>query len=93
MTKNVSEVNKSRIYIKNYLKKLNIEVFGNYSNNVLIKLKNNNDAKNLEKKLYKKKFIVQRIEFNGKSNFLRCTMGSLKISKEFCRCVENITKN
>jgi len=93
MTKNVSEVNKSRIYIKNYLKKLNIEVFGNYSNNVLIKLKNNNDAKNLEKKLYKNKFIVQRIEFNGKSNFLRCTMGSLKISKEFCRCVENITKN
>ena len=47
MEKNVSEVNKSRIYIKNYLKKLNIEVFGNYSNNVLIKLKNNSDAKSL----------------------------------------------
>ena len=85
MKKNVREINKSKKYIKKELKKLNIDVFGKYSNAILIKLPNDRLAKSISKELYDKKIIVRQMSIGKNSSFIRCTLGSLKLTKAFLK--------
>ena len=68
---------------KKELKKINIEVFGKYSNTILIKLPNDRLAKSISKELYDKKIIVRQMSIGKNSSFIRCTLGSLKLTKIF----------
>jgi len=92
MKKNVKEINKSKKYIKKELKKLNIDVYGKYSNTVLIKLRNSRLAKNMCKKLFNRKIIVRQMAVEKNENFIRCTLGSLKLTKLFLNQFKNIYK-
>ena len=83
MKKNVREINKYKKYLKKELKKINIEVFGKYSNTILIKLPNDRLAKSISKELYDKKIIVRQMSIGKNSSFIRCTLGSLKLTKIF----------
>jgi len=92
MKKYIKEVNKSKIYLHKFLKSLNIEVFGKYSNGVLIKFKNEKQTRLIFKKLYENKFLVKIIKIKNKMNFMRCTLGSLFLTKNFCKIIESNLK-
>ena len=92
MKKYVQQINKSKKYIYKFFKNSHIEIFGKYSNSVLIKFKNTREASFISQKLYKKKFAVKIIKINNKSNFIRCTLGSVFISKKFCKVIKENLK-
>ena len=92
MKKYVKEVNKSRIYLYKFFKNSTIKVFGEHSNNVLIEFKNEKQARFISKKLYKNKFLITIIKINNKLNFARCTLGSLFVTKKFCRTIKKNLK-
>ena len=92
MKRYVKEVNKSKHYLHKFFKNSKIKIFGKYSNSVLIKFKNNNETKFIFKKLYKKKFLVKILKINNKFNFMRCTLGSLFVTKKFSKVIEKNLK-
>ena len=92
MKKYVKEVNKSRIYLYKFFKNSTIKVFGEHSNNVLIEFKNEKQARFISKKLYKNKFLITIIKINNNLNFARCTLGSLSVTKKFCRIIKKNLK-
>ena len=88
MRRYVNQVNRSKSYLYKFFKNSHVDVFGKYSNTVLIKFKDNKETSFIAKKLYKKKFAVKKIKINNKSNFIRCTFGSVFITKKFCKVIK-----
>ena len=83
---------KKSAYWENFVKENNLKIFGKYSNRVLIKVKNFDQAQLLHKKLYKKKFIVRPWKIDS-SSYIACTLGSLKIMKKFSKEFKKILNN
>lgn len=93
MKENVKQINKSKKYLTRELKKINIGVFGKYSNTVLIKLSNSELAKKVSKELYNKKIIVRQMRVANERGFIRCTLGSVKLTNFFVKQFKTIYKN
>ena len=90
MKKNVFLINKSKKFLFNELKKMNIRSLGKYSNTVMVELKNDKLAKEIQQKLFKKKFIIRQMQVDGKKNYIRITLGSPKIVKKFTLYLKKI---
>ena len=73
----VIEVNRSRKILIKFFKKFNINVFGKYSNTVLIEFPNEHLAQKIVKKLYTKKYIVRFMKFNN-NFYIRLTLSGQK---------------
>lgn len=80
MKKYVKDVDNSRKYFHKEMKKIKIPSYGNFSNTVLIKLKDESSTKKVFQNLYKNKVIVKPSIFYNKF-YLRCTLGSLRPTK------------
>ena len=92
MKRYVYEVNKSKIYLKNFLKKYNIEMLGKYSNTVALPFSNSQFANKVVNELYQRKFVVRLMKDSFGNTFIRCTIGSLKITKKFTKELKKIFK-
>jgi len=87
----VIEVNRSRKILMKFFKKFNINVFGKYSNTVLIEFPNEHLAQKIVKKLYTKKYIVRFMKFNN-NFYIRLTLSGQKIIKNCLKEISNILK-
>jgi len=83
MKKNVELINKSRKYFFDELRNMKIKSLGKYSNTVMVELKNEKLAAEIQKELFKKKFIIRQMKVDSKKNYIRITLGSPKIMKKF----------
>jgi histidinol-phosphate aminotransferase len=88
MVKNINEIAKSRIFLINKLKKINILVYGRNSNSVLFQFFNSFLTIKLVRYLNKYNFHLKLIKINKKEFYLRCTLGSLKIVKKLFNRIE-----
>ena len=84
----VSEVNDSRKYLNKFFKNTRVEIYGKYSNCVLIKYINNKSTKNIYKTLLKNLFLINIIKIK-KSYYLRCTLGGISTTKKFCKILKD----
>ena len=50
------------------------------------------DRESIFYELYKNKFLIKIIKINNKLNFARCTLGSLFVTKKFCRIIKKNLK-
>ena len=88
MRQYVNDVNISRNILIKFFQKYKINVYGKFSNTVLIEFSNLNTAKLMAKKLYQKKYIVRFMNFQNKG-FIRLTLSGKKIIKN---CLKEIKK-
>lgn len=88
----VKEISFSRELLKQKLNRLGVEVYGKYSNTVMLKFNFLTNARPIYEKLLKKKFLTKPVLVDGNSNYLRVTIGSRKITNLFIKELINITK-
>ena len=81
----VKEVHKGRNLLKEFLKLHKIEMIGKYSNTVLFKLSNKKKVDKVIKYLFKNKFIVRPMKIDNDDRYIRATLGSSKIMRQFIK--------
>jgi histidinol-phosphate aminotransferase len=89
MKKYTKEVSKSRKLFFIEMKKKKLEIYGKYSNTVLLKLKNVHELENTFEHLYKNKILVKKSNFN-KQFYLRCTLGDVNSTKILIRKIKEV---
>ena len=89
MKKYTKEVSKSRKLFFTEMKKKKLEIYGKYSNTVLLRLKNAHELENTFEHLYKNKILVKKSNFN-KQFYLRCTLGDVNSTKILIRKIKEV---
>ena len=67
-------------------------MLGKYSNTVALPFSNSQFAKKVVDELYQRKFVVRLMKDSFGNTFIRCTIGSLKITKKFTKELKKIFK-
>jgi len=88
MKEYAKQVAKSRKLFESKMRELKYDVYGKYSNTVLLELKNEKNLIRVFNYLFKKKILTKKTIFRNKY-YLRCTLGDISSTKKLIKGIYN----